>query len=389
MSRLRTLSTTRLVALALLVAVVAAGLAAVAVAAGRGSGPVPEQKSLPQALHDSLAAPAPEGVTARIKFTNNLFPSGALGGPVGSALMSGASGRLWATADGRGRIELQSDAGDVQIVWNQHTVTVFDASSNTVYRATLPQHAGGNDKSGTLPAVSEIASFLTQARGHADVSAARPTNVGGQQAYSVRVSPKHDGGLLGAAELAWAATRPVPLRVGIYAQGASKPVLELAATHVTFGSVPAGNVDISPPAGAKVTDLGNLAHHGGKQHAKASAPSGADALAAAPFQAVAPATLVGLPRQDVRLVGSGDHRALLAVYGHGLGAIVVLERAAQGGANAGMLGALPTVSLDGVTAHELATQLGTALTWQKGGVSFVLAGSVPPAAAEAAARALG
>jgi hypothetical protein len=91
----------------------------------------------------------------------------------------------------------------------------------------------------------------------------------------------------------------------------------------------------------------------------------------------------------VRLVGSGDHRALLAVYGHGLGAIVVFEHAARGGANAGMLGALPTVSLDGVTAHELATQLGTALTWQKGGVSFVLAGSVPPAAAEAAARALG
>ena len=32
--------------------------------------------------------------------------------------MSGASGRLWLTNDGRGRIELQSDAGDAQIVWN-------------------------------------------------------------------------------------------------------------------------------------------------------------------------------------------------------------------------------------------------------------------------------
>ena len=390
MSRLRTLSTTRLVALALFVAVVAAGLAAVAVAAGRGNAPVPAQKPLPQALHDSLAAPAPVGVTARIKFTNNLFPSGALGGPVGSALMSGASGRLWATADGRGRIELQSDAGDVQIVWNQQTVTVFDASSNTVYRAALPQHSSGGDKAGALPSVSEIASFLAQARGHADVSAARPTNVGGQQAYSVRVSPKHDGGLLGAAELAWAATRPVPLRVGIYAQGASRPVLELAATHVTFGSVPAGDVDVSPPAGAKVTDLGNLAQRGGgkQQHPKTAA-TGSAALAAAPFGAVAPATLVGLPRQDVRLVGHGDSRALLAVYGHGLGAIVVLEHAANGSGSSGMLGALPTVSLDGVTAHELATQLGTALTWRKGGVSFVLAGSVPPAAAEAAARALG
>jgi hypothetical protein len=41
-----------------------------------------------------------------------------------------------------------------------------------------------------------------------------------------------------------------------------------------------------------------------------------------------------------------------------------------------------------VTAHELDTQLGTALEWSNGGVSYVLAGSVPPAAAEAAARAL-
>jgi hypothetical protein len=387
MRHLRTLSTTRLVALALLVAVIAAGLAAVAVAAGRGNGPVPAQKPLARALHDSVAAPAPAGVTARIKFTNNLFPSGALG-PVGSALMSGASGRLWATADGRGRIELQSDAGDVQVVWNQRAVSIFDASSNTVYRATLPQQSGSKDN-GALPSVGEIAGFLAQARGHAEVGAARPTNVAGQPAYSVRVSPKHDGGLLGAAEVAWAATRPVPLRVGIYAQGASKPVLELAATHVTFGSVPASDVAIAPPAGAKVTDLGNLAQRGGKAHAKPSTQSGSAALAAAPFAAVAPPTLVGLPRQDVRLVGTGDHRALVALYGHGLGGIVVVQHAADGAANAGMLGALPTVALDGITAHELATQLGTALTWQKGGVSFVLAGSVPPAAAEAAARALG
>ena len=52
------------------------------------------------------------------------------------------------------------------------------------------------------------------------------------------------------------------------------------------------------------------------------------------------------------------------------------------------MSALPAVSLDGLTGHELATQLGTAIEWQRNGVSFVLAGSLPPAAAESAARAL-
>src|SRR5439155_91739 len=74
----------------------AGGGAAIAVAA-RSGGPTPPAKPLPDALHDALVAPEPEGITARIKFTNRLFPSGALLGNVGSALMSGASGRLWLT----------------------------------------------------------------------------------------------------------------------------------------------------------------------------------------------------------------------------------------------------------------------------------------------------
>lgn len=389
MKLLRTLPTSRVILLAALVVALGVGAAA-AFAASRGGGPVPPAKPLARALHDSIAAPAPLGVTARIKFTNRLFPSGALAGPVGSALMSGASGRLWATQDGRGRLELQSNAGDVQVVWNQKQLTVYDASTNTVYRAQLPQHAGGRG-SGAVPSVAGIATFLTRAGEHAEVSGARPTDVGGQAAYSVRVAPRHDGGLLGAAELAWAATRPVPLRIGIYAQGASAPVLELAATHITFGRVPASDVEVAPPAGAKVTDLGNLSRRtGSSQHGKPeSGPSGAAALRAAPFEAVAPAKLVGLPRQDVRLVGLGKSKAVVAVYGQGLGAIVVLQRPAGSVGAIGPMGALPTVSLDGVTARELATQLGTVLTWRRNGVSFVLAGSVPPAAAEAAARALG
>jgi outer membrane lipoprotein-sorting protein len=380
---LRTLSTTRLLLLIAAIAAVAAGSAAIAVAAG-GSGPTPEPKPLGDAIHDALAAPAPDGITARIKFTNNLFPSGSLLGAAGSALMAGASGRLWATNDGRGRLELQSDAGDAQIVWNQDQITVFDASSNTVYKAKLPAHSGTRD-SGTPPSLADISSFLTQASDNADISTAQPDNVAGQPAYTVAVSPKHDGGLLGSAQLAWDATTGVPLRAAVYAQGSSAPVLELEATDISYGAVPPSDVEVSPPAGAKVVDLGSPAA-GRPSGTDSSSVTGLEAVRAkVPFTVTAPDMLVGLPRKDVRLVGGAT---VIAVYGQGLGAIAVVERNADSGSSNGALDALPTVSLDGTTAHELATQLGTVLDWKSGGVEYVLAGSLPAAAAEAAARAL-
>ena len=389
MSFLRTLSTRRLVVVIVALVALAGGAAAIAVAAG-GGGPTPPSKPLDQAIHDALGAPAPDGITARVTFTNKLFPSGALLGNAGSALMSGASGRLWATNDGRGRIELQSDAGDVEIVWNTSAVSVYDASSNTVYRAALPAAAGGapGGDNGAAPALSEIDSLLSKLGAHATISAAQPTDIAGRPAYSVTLSPKHDGGLLASAELAWDADHGVPLRLAIFAQGASSPVLELAVTQISYGSVSAGDVDIQPPTGANVVDLTAPTHD--SSGSETSPVTGLAAVqAAAGFPVTAPDTLVGLPRQDVRLVGGTDSKAALVVYGQGLGAIVVVERkadASQGKNEA--LSSLPTISLDGITAHELATQLGTVLEWQRDGTSYVLAGSLPAAAGEAAARQL-
>lgn len=386
MSFLRRISTRSLIVLVVAVCFAAAGGAAIAVAAG-GGGSTPPPESLDQAIQGALSAQKPDGVTARIDFTNKLFPSGALLGQTASALMTGATGRLWVTGDGHGRIELQSDAGDVQIVWDPQAISVYDASSNTVYRADLPAHTGTSSSgTATPPTLAEIDSFLTELGMHWATAGPDPTNVGGQPAYSVSLSPKHDGGLLGSVELAWDAATGVPLRVGVDAQGSSSPVLDLSLSDVSYGPVSSSDVAIAPPAGAKVVDLssGNAPAGG----SGTPAVTGLAAVqAAAGFPVVAPPTLVGLPLRDVRLTGGGD--TAVALYGQGLGGIVLVERKAPAaGDQNGMLSALPSVSLDGLTAHELATQLGTVLTWQSGGTSFVLAGSQPAAAAEAAARAV-
>jgi hypothetical protein len=49
---------------------------------------------------------------------------------------------------------------------------------------------------------------------------------------------------------------------------------------------------------------------------------------------------------------------------------------------------LPTVSINGQSAQELPTALGTVLRIKSGNVEYTLIGSVPPAAAEMAARQL-
>jgi hypothetical protein len=94
----------------------------------------------------------------------------------------------------------------------------------------------------------------------------------------------------------------------------------------------------------------------------------------------------------VRLASVNSSKAALVTYGKGLGGIAVLEQPAKksSGNSSGrdITGSLPSVSIDGTTGHELATALGTVLTFDRAGVSYTVIGSIPPAAAEAAARGL-
>ena len=87
-----------------------------------------------------------------------------------------------------------------QITWNDTKATVYDASSNTAYTFDLPASSTSATKdNGTAPSVDEITSFLTDAAKHWTISGAQPSNVAGEEAYTVTVSPSHDGGLLGSA----------------------------------------------------------------------------------------------------------------------------------------------------------------------------------------------
>jgi outer membrane lipoprotein-sorting protein len=381
MRTLRTLPTRRLYALVVAVLVVAVG-GGIAQGALSGTADPPPPKPLDRAVYDALRAPAVRGITARISFSNDLLPAGSLPDNAASPVTDGADGRLWMTADGRLRLELQSGAGDAQITVDGERAMLYDSTSDTVYSIALPDER--KQPHGAPPTLDSVRRGLARLARVWTLSGAQPTTTADRSSYTVRLAPKDDGGLLGAAQLAWDAASGVPLRAAVYAQGQSAPVLELEATDISFGPVAASDVAPRPPAGARVVEVDPAMGPGGEP----TRVRGVEAVQRRlDFPLAAPAELAGLPRRDVRLVRSYDALGAVAVYGEGMGAIAVFQSGAQpprAGEKPPLR--LPQVNIDGATGTELATALGTIVTFQRDGVSYVVAGSVPPIAAENAAR---
>jgi outer membrane lipoprotein-sorting protein len=410
MRYLRTISTPRLLATLATAVIAVGGGTAIAVAASSG-GPVPKADSLANAIHAGLSGPQVTGFSADIDFTNHLIAASNLQGS--DPLLSGASGRIWIDpAHSRLRLELQSDNGDAEILVDQNRFSISDPRLNTVYEGTLPAskpdaNQGAGKDQHAVPSVTEIQNQVAKLLGHLTLNGAAagtpeavPGDVGGQPTYSVRITPKHDGGLIGAAQIAWDAVRGIPLDLAVYAANNPSPVLELKASNVDYGQVPASVFAITPPAGEKVVRISSAldaraakvrGHVRQRDHV-----TGLRAVARSlPFTLTAPATLGGLPRQSVAKLDFGGEPAALVTYGQGIGGVAVIERASGGGSSGGPASggpsdqgglSLPSVSIAGSTGHELDTALGTALFFDRGGVSYTVIGSVPPAAAQAAAN---
>ena len=237
--------------------------------------------------------------------------------------MSGGSGRLWLTNDGHGRIELQSNLGDAQIVWSptaadrlrrllQHRLQGGPAAGGVERRGGEGHAADAGARSPTCWRRS--ASTSRCPRRHRRTSAG-PRLHRRALAEARRWAARRGGGLLGRRARRAAASRD--LRPGLVlarARADHERHLLRRGRRVLRRRRPAREREgrrsrAAPPGKA------------GDATASETPVTGSTAVqAAVDFPVVAPDTLVGLPRQDVRLVGDGESQAALVIYGQGLGA---------------------------------------------------------------------
>ena len=249
---------------------------------------------------------------------------------------------------------------------------VYDASSNTVYRATLPAtrrtHA---TRHGAPPTLAEIDDFLADLGVHWAVSAAQPD--GRRRAARLqrhRLARSTTAACSARSSSPGTPPHGMPLRAGDLRAGqlVARARARRRPTSRT-APVPTSDVDVSPPAGAKVVDLGSTATQvrprngaGTPRHRPRRRPGCGRLPGRRAGHARRPAA-PGRPRSSARL----DDRARRSTARGSAGSRSSSARPTPRRREQRRSSGLPTVSLDGVTAHELATQLGTVLQWQRGG----------------------
>jgi hypothetical protein len=330
----RRASTTRLVVVAAVLVVVALGVAAAAFAMGGGAS-APPATDLRSLVATQLAGQPPAGVTAHVTFRNDLVSS------------STAEGQLWWTGMDL-RLDLTSAHGAVELAVKDGVATVYKPGEKVAYR--LEPGQGSSPATGGSPPKLFEGDVMGQLSKYVAFGDPQPTVAGGRPAYSIRVSPRDRSSLLDAVLLTVDAQKPVPLGIDVLASGTANPVLSLQLSDVQYGAVDASVFDLKLPDGVKVEQV---------------TPPSADSLGSKLDGAAAgvsfPPTLGGLA------LAKRDHG--FAVYGRGLGSIVVAAHTAD--ANA--------------ASHVVETPLGTVVTVRRGDVLYIVAASLPRATVEAAA----
>ena len=348
--------------------------------------------------------PAVDGVTARITLhepAHRLRRACRARDP----LLSGATGRLWAGAGGRLRLELQSDSGDAQIVSDGKTVTVYDADAeHGLPRARCPPTRTGAGRPGRRRRRSPtIQDELAELAEHWPTSPARtPSDVAGRaRLHRAHLARSTTAGC--SAPPSWPGTPPTACRCAPPSTppATARPVLELKATDISFGKVAGARPSTSRrPPDAKVTDVDAAGAR--RAPARARAPTSRSRASTPSRQGACRSRSRRRPRWSAcRARGpavdrQGDKPAALVTYGAGLGGIAVLEQPADAAAPAQRrpqrrrrrAAAAEGRRSTARPARSSPPRWAPIVRFTRGGVHYTVVGSVPPAAAEAAARGL-
>ncbi|HEY3867133.1 MAG TPA: hypothetical protein VGM10_02235 [Actinocrinis sp.] len=241
--------------------------------------PISAQDLLVKALDSKVDA-----FSGTAALTTNLgLPAlpGDVGGASPLSLISGTH-TLQVAANGpdEQRIALLGSMAEYDLVHNGDQLWIYDSSTNSVGHAVGDAAGKGAAKHERTPPPDELPltpqqaaqKFLAAVGPSTKISVDGTKSVAGIAAYTLIITPKQSGSLIGKVEIAIDAQNGAPLQVAAYASGATTPAFELGFTSVSFTAPPASRFDFTPPKGAKVSPLTGGTGSGADQQAANDQP---------------------------------------------------------------------------------------------------------------------
>lgn len=240
-------------------------------AIGAAANPGLPHRSAQQLVAD-VATANPPGVSGTIVETASLglpsLPTGNADTSLTSLLSGSHTSRLWMTDEQHVRFAIQADLAETDLIRNGKDLWTWTSSSNTVDHRTLTAKDGQEPTSPEVPPTPDQAAkqLLAKLGPTTRVSTDGTASVAGRASYELVLDPRDTKSLIGTVRIAVDAKTHVPLRVRVYARGATSPAVEIGFTSVSFSKPSASQFTFKAPPGSTVTEAGQAPGEVGDRH---------------------------------------------------------------------------------------------------------------------------
>jgi hypothetical protein len=220
-------------------------LAAVAASQGPAQGPAQEPAQEP-ALTGTVVETASLGLPS--------LPGNGNPTSIASLLTGSHTVKVWYASPKHYRLALPGSLSETDVVRDGGTVWLWQSTADAVTEISVPAHAAAPATPALTP--QQAAQQVLAAVGPTTtVSVDSNVMVAGQPAYELVLAPKDARSLVGQVRIAVDGNHAVPLRVQVFARGATTPAISVGFTAVTFAAPAAADVSFTPPPGAKITKV--------------------------------------------------------------------------------------------------------------------------------------
>jgi outer membrane lipoprotein-sorting protein len=165
--------------------------------------------------------------------------------------------KVWYAGPDHFRLAVPSSLSESDVIRDGSTAWLWQSTANSVTEYSVPagQRAPVPPQVQALTPQQAAQQVLARVGKTTTVSVASNVSVAGQAAYELVLAPKDSRSLVGQVVIAIDGSNGVPLRLQVFARGASSPAFQVGYTSVQFVTPAPAELTFTPPPGAKITHV--------------------------------------------------------------------------------------------------------------------------------------